>query len=338
MPPLGRIMTSSPRGLALDVPVEPGGYAWWYLDGVAEDRDLAITVIAMVGNAFSPFYARQRRLGRDTDPLQFSALNVVLYRRRAKRWTFNEVPLTADSRRPTELGLGGGRWSWTEDHLTVDFDQRSPVLGLRLAGTVRLYPRALFGEPVALDPQANHLWYPIAPRAKIEVDLKHPRLRFSGSGYHDANAGNQPLADGFHRWQWSRSELAEGAAVIYHADQRGGGVFSLAQCYRDDGTSFPLEVPRRVTLPSTRWRVARSTRVDHDGAAQLRRTFENSPFYCRSMLDAQIAGQRATVIHESLDLDRLRNRLVQSLFYLRMRRAVSWAATPTLGAWARLRP
>ncbi len=45
-----------------DRPVVPGGYAWWYVDGISADGEDAITVIAFVGSVFSPYYAAARRI------------------------------------------------------------------------------------------------------------------------------------------------------------------------------------------------------------------------------------------------------------------------------------
>ncbi len=57
--------------------VPAGGYAWWYVDGVSDDGRHGITVIAFLGSVFSPYYA----WSRDKDPIDHSAVNVVLYGR-----------------------------------------------------------------------------------------------------------------------------------------------------------------------------------------------------------------------------------------------------------------
>ena len=48
------------RGVPFDRPVTQGGYLWWYLDGLSDDGQWAITLIAFVGTVFSPAYFRAR--------------------------------------------------------------------------------------------------------------------------------------------------------------------------------------------------------------------------------------------------------------------------------------
>ena len=66
-------------GPCFDQAVDPGGYAWWYIDAVSDDRRHGLTVIAFVGSVFSPYYAWTGR----RDPLNHCAVNVALYGPRA---------------------------------------------------------------------------------------------------------------------------------------------------------------------------------------------------------------------------------------------------------------
>ena len=79
------------------------------------------------------------------------------------------------------------------DEVTVPFPSR-------IRGSVRLHPIALVDNPMALDAEGHHRWRPIAPCARVEVSLTHPALRWSGSGYLDSNAGDEPLEDAFSGW------------------------------------------------------------------------------------------------------------------------------------------
>ena len=62
-----------------DAAIAPGGYAWWYVDALSADRRHGLTVIALLGSVFSPYYARARRRDPAADPLQYCAMNVALY-------------------------------------------------------------------------------------------------------------------------------------------------------------------------------------------------------------------------------------------------------------------
>ena len=54
--------------------------------------------------------------------------------------------------------------------------------------------------------------------------------------------------------------------------------------------------------------------------ATLARTLEDTPFYARSLVGTRLFGHAATSVHESLDLDRFRSRIVQAMLPFRMPR------------------
>ncbi|MEY4847266.1 MAG: hypothetical protein RLZZ36_379, partial [Pseudomonadota bacterium] len=94
----------------------PNGYAWWYLDALSDCGQYGLTVIAMLGCVFSPWYARARRHGQ-VDPVQHSALNVVLYRGQGRRWAMTERDATAVTRHEDQLTIGPSRVTWDGEAL-----------------------------------------------------------------------------------------------------------------------------------------------------------------------------------------------------------------------------
>jgi carotenoid 1,2-hydratase len=173
----------------------------------------------------------------------------------------------------------------------------------------------------ALDPAGRHRWRPSAPCARVEVDLTHPALRWSGDGYLDSNAGDEPLEDGFLRWDWSRAALADGTtAVLYDVTGRAGEHHNLAVRIDRAGAVRPFEPPPACPLPSTLWRVARGTRSEPHRPASVIRTLEDTPFYARSLLAARLFDRPVIAMHESLSLDRFRSAWVQTLLPFRMPR------------------
>jgi carotenoid 1,2-hydratase len=50
------------------------------------------------------------------------------------------------------------------------------------------------------------------------------------------------------------------------------------------------------------------------------RTFEDAPFYARTLLETRVSGIAGPAVHESLDLDRFRSLWVQCLLPFRMPR------------------
>lgn len=315
-----------PTPLRFDLAVVPGGYAWWYLDVVSDDGAITLTVIAFIGSVFSPRYAEARRAG-PADPQRFAAINVALVSRHREHWALNEQHKLA--RTHERLTIGRSSLTWQTDargrHLVVEIDEPETRFGgwrgAPLRGRIRLYPSAMFGPRVELDRARSvprHRWYPVAPHARAEVELDTPALRFSGSGYHDVNEGDEALERGFAAWNWSRAELDEQrTAILYDLQPRGaaldprGWVFSTRD--RSITELSPETLGSAHPLPPTRWRVARAIRSDRGHTPTLISTLADTPFYSRNLIDVRIAGQRATAVHESLSLDRFASRFVQFL-------------------------
>ncbi len=272
-----------------------------------------------LGSVFSPRYAKARALGA-ADPLDHAAVNLCLYDRR-HAWAFNERPRQAVSRGPDHLAVGPTRLVWEGDTLVLAFDETRAPFGGRLAGTVRLHPEARFAGAVALDPAARHLWHPVAPVARAEVDLSAPALRFTGSAYHDLNLGTRALEADLDGWRWQRRRLASGrTAVVYDTLPREGAPRLFAATFDPRrGIATPRAAPVS-RLPPSAWGLDRSQRVDADRPARLVRTLEDTPFYARSLLAVDGAGDRGPVVAETVDLARFRARWVRFLLGFRMRR------------------
>jgi carotenoid 1,2-hydratase len=226
----------------------------------------------------------------------------------------------AVTREARTLAIGPSHVAWDGQALTIDIDEVTAPLPSRIRGRVRVHPSAICARSFALDDDARHVWRPIAPRARVEVELSKPGLSWRGDGYFDANAGIEPLEDGFAAWDWSRAHLSRDTAVLYDGIRRDGSEFALALRIDRDGVAREVDSPPRATLPSTAWRVARATRRDAGAAAHVRRTFEDSPFYARSALTTHLYGEAVEAIHESLSLDRFRSPIVRAMLPFRMPR------------------
>jgi carotenoid 1,2-hydratase len=72
-----------------------------------------------------------------------------------------------------------------------------------------------------------------------------------------------------------------------------------------------------VTLPRTKWRMAREIRATNPTIAK---TLEDTPFYARSVIAAEFEGAPVTAMHESLALDRFTQPWVQAMLPFRMPR------------------
>jgi carotenoid 1,2-hydratase len=312
---------SGPR---FDLPVADGGYSWWYLDALSADGRYGITIIAFIGSVFSPYYAARRRSHERHDPMQHCCLNVALYGRGGHRWAMTERNSPAVERSQRSLSIGPSAVTWDGNAYTVHIDEKtspfpSPV-SERLRGTVRLSPMSLVDGDFDLDEAGCHRWRPLAPCAHVEVNLPQPGLSWSGSGYLDMNSGSAPLERDFSDWCWSRAALKSGTAILYDVRRRSGDDLAVAIKVDPSGRVEDVELPPRAILPSTVWGIERETRASSGRGAIVTQTFEDGPFYARSLLETNILGERVPAIHESLSLDRFNSRWVQFLLPFKMAR------------------
>ncbi|HEY8125564.1 MAG TPA: hydratase [Methylocystis sp.] len=305
----------SDGGPCFDAPVAPRGYRWWYVDALSDDGQYGLTVIAFIGSVFSPYYAWSGW----ADPFDHCAVNVALYGPRGARWAMTERGRKSLTRSRDVLLIGPSSLEWRNGALTIRLNEISAPLPRRIRGKIVVTPSALNTKQFTLESQGNHVWRPIAPMARVSVHLDAPNLRWQGHGYFDANAGDEPLEKAFSFWTWSRANLADGAAILYDAERRREPPLSLALRYSASGEMETFDPPPLAPLPLTKWRVQRRTRAD-DGLAQALRSFEDAPFYSRSLVSAKFRGETVRWVNESLSLDRFANPLVRLMLPFRMPR------------------
>jgi len=267
---------------------------------------------------FSPYYtwARRRTPAR---PQNHVALNVVLYGRR-KRWAMTERGEAALTATATTLTIGPSELHWDGTVLTIDLDEVTVPLPIRLRGQVRVHPAALPGQDFTLDAAGRHSWSPLAPVSRVEVALSSPGLNWSGPGYFDTNAGSAPLERDFVRWDWCRAPTAAGATILYNAHRREGGEQALALRVDRRGALDRLDPPPLAPLPRTLWRMQQETRADAGFMPRLRQRLEDTPFYARSVIETRLYGAEVVAVHESLSLDRFRTPVVQAMLPFRIPR------------------
>jgi carotenoid 1,2-hydratase len=269
---------------------------------------------------FSPYYAWARRRGA-ADPEDHCAINVALYGADGRRWTMTERGRSAIRRTGHEYVIGPSRVAWRGDHLEIDIDEVGMPLPRRVRGRVRVHPEGLCTFSTPLDDRARHRWGPIAPCARIEVELDQPALRWCGHAYLDSNEGDEPIVDAFAGWDWSRAVMADGrTAVVYDVRQKAGADRVLALRFARDGRVDAFPAPARQSLARTRWRIGRSMRGDPDVPVRVEQTLEDTPFYVRSVLRSALLGETVTSMHETLDVPRLASGAVQMLLPFRMPR------------------
>lgn len=318
-PSRGREASGRPR---FDAPVPDGGYLWWYLDALSDDGAHGLSIIAFVGSVFSPYYAWARARGGGLAPAeQFCALNVALYGAAGQRWSMTERGQASIARTAQHYTIGPSSMALEGDEVVVRFDEWSVPIPRRIRGTVRLKPGAWCGFVAGLDAAGRHRWGPMAPCARIEVELESPRVRWSGPAYMDSNEGDDPIDHAFHDWDWSRARMRDGSTTVIYDVRAPQGSRVIAQRFLRDGRSEPFEAPPRQMLPvSPIWRIERGVRTDANHPARVLETLEDTPFYARSTLSSSVLGEPVVAIHESLSLPRLRSLPVRLMLPWKMPR------------------
>ena len=293
------------------------------MDAVSDDRRHGLCLIVFLGSVFSPYYAAaRRRKGARADPLEHCAFNISLASPRA-RWSMTERPrsnLQVDAGR---IAIGRSSLAHRDGQYVFEFDELCSPLPQRVRGRATLTPLIEPGLRYALDEAGAHWWMPLAPRARIEVELQRPQLRWSGEAYLDSNRGCRPLESDFNGWEWSRSIGAGSPRVYYTTRHRREAGRALALEFRADGQVTELAGAAAQPLARTRWGIRRTAHGDASRPTRLIDTWVDAPFYARSLLASGTADQTMHTVHESLDLDRFARRWVQGLLAFRMPR---WAA------------
>lgn len=223
------------------------------------------------------------------------------------------------SRSGSALAISGSSLSFEADHLLLSIDEIGVPIPRRIRGEIRLYPLCIGHESYRIDPSGRHLWRPIAPSARVEVEMTAPSLRWYGHGYFDHNRGDAPLEDDFSDWTWTRLSMPKGSAIFYDTASRDGGSTALALRFDDNGEGYPFQPPPMLDMPTTKWRIQRKVRSENATGTAMR-TLEDTPFYARSAVTTLLNGTSVSGIHESLSLDRFRLPVVQWMLPFRMPR------------------
>ncbi len=277
-------------------------------------------MIAFIGSVFSPYYARTKW----ADALDHCTMNVALYGPRGPvwrpGWAMTERGRSALVQEPRRLEIGRSSLSWEGDALVVRLDETTTPVPLPLRGVIRLHPQALVPRQFEIGGVGRHVWRPIAPRARVEVELEAPAVRWSGAGYFDTNGGDHPLESSFTDWTWSRAHRARDTLIFYDVGPDGGDGAHLALRVDARGEVEEIAPPPFRTLRPTAWLMPRRVRGEAGAPLRILKTLEDAPFYSRSALEGVYGGEPAKIVHESLSASRLRSPVVKRMLPYRMPR------------------
>jgi carotenoid 1,2-hydratase len=317
----GRNPDGSPR---FDQAVGENAYLWWYIDALSDDGKHGIVLIAFVGSVFSPYYAWARRNNTAVNPENHCSLNVAIYSKGKNRWAMTERGEKQVERNATEFVIGPSNLKWDGNMLTIQIQERAVPFGQKITGTVELYPNTLFNFSTALDSAGQHRWGPLSPSARVKVSLSSPDLRWEGNAYLDSNEGDEPIANCFHEWDWSRADISGGrTAVIYDVREKNAQENVLALTFNPNGTIDHFEPPQRQKLPKTLWGIQGHMRNQNTEGLKVVQMLENTPFYTRSVLNSELLGEKVMSFHETLSVPKLTLASTQLMLPWRMPR-ITW--------------
>ena len=283
-----------------DIDVKPNGYAWWYVDGISNDGNKAISIIGFIGSVFSPWYYWNKR----KDPQNHVCINVAMYGK-GWRWTMTERGKQKLKRTQNMLKVGPSSFNWNKDHLIINFDEYSIPHFDNVKGTVKIIPKFISEIECNLLSDNSHVWRPFSPISKIEVDINKPGWQWEGHGYFDANFGSSALEKDFSYWTWGRFPTNKGSYTFYDAVPRKEKNVNIALLFKNNGTIEKIfNPPDKANLSRSLWLVKRETRSDINFKPKQTKHMLDTPFYTRAGVQTSIFGEKSIGVHEALDLNR----------------------------------
>ena len=309
-------MTFHPAIPPFDTPVPHNGYRWWYMDGASEDGQHHFVVIIFIGSVFSPYYFHARKKS-PANPFDFCAINVALYGKK-KHWAMTERGARHTDFQSHQAIIGPSSAKRTATGLTVTVDETTVPWFRALRGVIEVELNQTHQTTHNLDGHGHHYWMPIDPLANVSVNFEKPKLAWRGQGYMDTNFGDRPLERDFVYWDWSRKATRDDAAIRYRAITRDGSENNLSLAFTASGDTQAEAIHTPNAIGKTGWGIHRQ--CQEPGQLQLIKTLEDTPFYARSALNTSSHGSTASVVHETLDLDRFKSTWVRTLLPFRMPR------------------
>ncbi|MEM6308149.1 MAG: carotenoid 1,2-hydratase [Pseudomonadota bacterium] len=280
----------------------------------------AVSVIGFIGSVFSPWY---RWSGRKS-PQNHVCINVATYGP-GGRFTMTDRGRTALRTAPNMFEVGPSKMTWTGTQLIIDINEwAAPPIPGAVRGQVIVTPRAITDVELPLTDDGAHVWRPFSPTSDITVNLEAKGWQWNGHGYFDANFGTRALEQDFSYWTWGRYPLKQGSVCFYDANRHDGSELGVGITFDTENRPTVLNAPPKVGFARSLWQVRRETRGDVGAKPRQVRNMLDAPFYSRSMVKTQYAGEDTIGVHEALDLRRFANPLIKPMLACRVPRRAGW--------------
>jgi hypothetical protein len=187
-----------------------GSFEWWYFDTHFDDPatdPAAHGVTAVIVFATKPIV-------RPGDPLRPN-LSVTITRpdgSRLVRFPILSAKEFSASKETCDVRIGPSRVYWTEENgrwvYKLHAEDRGVSADLTFTGLVPPW-RPGAGKSYFGDKQHYFAWLPAIPFGTVEGQLSYDdhTYQVKGTGYHDHNWGNIPLAKALDHWVWGRAHI-----------------------------------------------------------------------------------------------------------------------------------
>ncbi len=221
--------------------------------------------------------------------------------------------------------VGPSSMKWEKDRLVINVNEISSLpMVSRISGQIILTPTAVTNVELALTDDGAHIWRPLAPTAKISVDLNSKGWRWEGHGYFDSNFGTRALEEDFSYWTWGRYPVKGGSTCFYDATRLDGSELAAGIHFDKSGNANRITLPPKAPLRRSLWAVSRETRGDNGYKPTQIKNMLDAPFYSRSAVKTQLDGEETIGVHEALDLVRFRNPVMKPILAVRVPRRRNW--------------
>ncbi len=289
-----------------------GGFAWWYVDLVDERGDGMVFVVGL-GLPFLPGYTSAARAGRAPPAGERPSLSVAHVRDgKLAFWALHE-------RDPARMHWSPGRVRFDTDELEVRLEGDRVRLLASLSGRLPGAPWSAALEvdgplrrPTADEPvEAPHEWTVLSAVARGRATLRAAgeTTTIEGRAYLDRNGGDDALeAYGLRAWTWGRLAFPDRERIWYAARDAEGVSRSLSLEVDADGVSrVSRDGVSLEGLRLGRWGLPRpaAVRVDEHLRVSLPAPIDDSPFYARLRVDADLRGERGRGFAEVCRTDRI---------------------------------
>ena len=225
------------EGPNFNIAVPPNGYAWWYVDGISDTTERAISIIGFIGSVFSPWY---RWSGRK-NPENHVCINVATYGP-GGRFTMTDRGQSALRQSPSKFQVGPSSMRWNGDHLIIDVNEiGSPPLISRVKGQIIVTPSAVTDVELPLTTDGAHIWRPFAPTSRISVDLNSKGWQWEDTGIltpilHPRLEEDFPIGHG--------DGTDPGSTCFYDATRLNGSKLAAAVQFDEKGRACEIPLPQ----------------------------------------------------------------------------------------------